>query len=315
MKDPIPFGKYLLADRIDVGGMAEVFVASGPDGRPVAVKRLLPGYADNREIVTMFLDEARIAVQLDHASIVQVHDLGRVGESYYIAMEYVPGTDLFELQVRLREGGRLIPVPLAAYVASRICAALEHAHRRRDAEGRALGIVHRDVSPQNVLLSFEGEVKLIDFGIARAAHRVRPGEERVLRGKLGYMSPEMARGLPVDRRSDVFAAGTVLHEMLTGERLFAGGPELAVLEKVRNADVPPPSRRNPAVSPRLEKAVLRALAREVEDRTPWASDLASDLAAEADPAGQRTLAALLGELFPEERRRESERLALARQRR
>jgi serine/threonine-protein kinase len=304
MKDPIPFGKYLLAERIDVGGMAEVFLARGQDGRPVAVKRLLPGYADDREIVTMFLDEARIAVQLDHPSIVQVRDLGRVGESYYIAMEYVAGTDLFELQARLRERGRRLPIPLAAHVAVRICAALDHAHRRRDAAGRSLGVVHRDVSPQNVLLSFEGEVKLIDFGIARAAHRARPGEERVLRGKLGYMSPEMARGLPVDRRSDVFAAGTVLHEMLTGERLFTGGPELAVLERVRNAEVPPPSLRNPAVPARLEKAVMRALAREVEDRTPWASDLARDLAADADPGGQQALAELLAELFPEERRRE-----------
>jgi len=311
MKDPIPFGKYLLAERIDVGGMAEVFVARGPDGRPVAVKRLLPGYADDREIVTMFLDEARIAVQLDHASIVRVHDLGRVNESYYIAMEYVPGTDLFELQARLRERGRRLPVPLSAHVAVRICAALDHAHRQRDAQGRSLGVVHRDVSPQNVLLSFEGEVKLIDFGIARAAHRVRPGEDRVLRGKLGYMSPEMSRGLPVDRRSDVFAAATVLHEMLTGERLFTGGPELAVLEKVRNAEVPPPSQRNPAVSPRLERAVMRALAREVEDRTPWASDLARDLAADADPGGQQALAELLAEFFPEERRREAERVARA----
>jgi eukaryotic-like serine/threonine-protein kinase len=311
MKDPIPFGKYLLAERIDVGGMAEVFVARGPGGERVAVKRLLPGYADDRDVVTMFLDEARIAVQLDHASIVQVHELGRVGEGYYIAMEYVPGTDLFELQARLRERGRRLPVPLAAHVGVRICAALDHAHRRRDTRGLPLGIVHRDVSPQNVLLSFEGEVKLIDFGIARAAHRVRPGEERVLRGKLGYMSPEMARGLPLDRRSDVFAAGTVLHEMLTGERLFGGGPDLAVLDKVRNAEVPPPSRLNPAVPPRLEKAVLRALAREVEERTPWASDLARDLAADADPGGQGTLAALIAELFPYERRREAERLARA----
>jgi eukaryotic-like serine/threonine-protein kinase len=312
MKDPIHFGKYLLAERIDVGGMAEVFLALGPGERPVAVKRLLPGYADDREIVTMFLDEARIAVQLDHPSIVRVHELGRVGESYYIAMEYVPGTDLYELLARLGARGQRLPVPLAAHVAMRICAALDHAHRQRDAEGRPLGVVHRDVSPQNVLLSFDGEVKLIDFGIARAAHRARPGEERVLRGKLGYMSPEMARGLPVDRRSDVFAAATVLHEMLTGERLFAGGPELAVLQRVRNAEVPPPSRWNPALPAALEQAVMRALAREVEDRTPWASELARDLEVVAHPAGRLALAGLVAELFPDERRRAAERLERAR---
>ncbi len=306
MKDPIPFGKYLLLERIDVGGMAEVLAARDAMGRLVAVKRLLPTLADDPELVTMFLDEARIGVQLDHPSIVRVHDLGRVDGSYYMAMEYVGGTDLHALLSRLRQRERRLQVPLAVFIAVRICAALDHAHRRRGADGRVLQVVHRDVSPRNMLLSFEGEVKLIDFGIAKAATRRRPGEERVLRGKIGYMSPERARCLPADRRADVFAAGTLLHEMLTGERLFTGRSELAVLEKVRQAQVPPPSTLNPQVSRRLDRAVLRALAREVEDRTPWAADLARDIGPEADPAGPPRLAALLAELFPEERRKVGE---------
>ncbi len=311
MKEPIPFGSHLLLERVDVGGMAEVFAARDGRGRLVAVKRLLPTLCDDRELVTMFLDEARIGAQLDHRAIAKVHELGRVGESYYMALEYVAGADLGALFERLRARGGRLPVPLAAHVATRICAALDHAHRRRGADGRPLGVVHRDVSPGNVLLSFEGEVKLIDFGIAQRAARRRPGEERILRGKLGYMSPEQARGLPVDRRSDVFAAGVLLHEMLTGRRLFTGDSELAVLEKVRSAAVEPPSRSNPAVPTRLDHAVLRALAREPGDRTPWASELARDLAPEADPAGPRSLAALLAELFAEEREREARRAAAA----
>jgi serine/threonine protein kinase len=311
MKDPIPFGKYLLLERIDVGGMAEVLAARDGRGGLVAVKRLLPTLADDRELVTMFLDEARIGVQLDHPSIVRVHDLGKIDGSYYMAMEYVGGTDLHALLSRLRQRGRRLPVPLAVFVAVRICSALDHAHRRRGADGRDLQVVHRDVSPRNVLLSLEGEVKLIDFGIAKAATRQRPGEERVLRGKLGYMSPEQARCLPADRRSDVFAVGTLLHEMVTGERLFTGRSELAVLEKVRHAEVPLPSAVNPEVPRRLDRAVLRALAREVEDRTPWAADLAREIAPDSDPAGPRNLAALLAELFPDERRRVGELAARA----
>jgi serine/threonine-protein kinase len=306
MKDPIPFGKYVLLERIDVGGMAEVFAARDAAGRFVAVKRLLPTLADDLDLVTMFLDEARIGVQLDHPSIAQVYDLGKIAGSYYMAMEYVGGADLHALLDRLRRRGRRLPVSLAAYAAARICSALEHAHRRRGADGQGLHVVHRDVSPRNVLLSFEGEVKLIDFGIAQASTRRRPAEEGILRGKLGYMSPEQARGLPVDCRSDVFAAGTLLHEMLTGERLFTGRSELAILEKVRNAEVQPPSRSNPEVSHRLDQAVLRALARDVEDRTPRAGDVAREIAPEADPAGPLRVAQLLGELFPEERRKVEE---------
>jgi serine/threonine-protein kinase len=280
MHEPIVLGKYLLLDRIAIGGMAEVFAATprdGPPGRLVAVKRILPTLAEDGEFLTMFLDEARIAVQLHHPGIVAIHELGQHGDAYFIAMDYVPGTTLRGLLARLRAAGERLPIPLAAAVAWRVADALDYAHRKHDALGLPLHVVHRDVSPANVLLGFDGSVRLIDFGIAQAAFRTRR-EEEVLRGKFGYMSPEQVRGAPVDRRADVFALGAVLHEMLTGAKLFTGPSELAVLEQVRAAEVPPPSAANPAVPPVLDALVLRALAPDPEKRTPWASELRDTLA-------------------------------------
>src|SRR5512138_851930 len=258
MRDPIPFGGFLLVDRVAIGGMAEVFAAvrrGDPPGRYYAVKRILPTLAEDRELVRMFLDEARLVVQLEHPGIVPVHELGKQEAGYYIAMDYVAGRDLRALVDRARQAG-----------------ALDHAHRRRDASGAELRVVHRDVSPANVLVGFDGAVRIIDFGIAQAAFRAGP-HRAVLRGKFAYMSPEMVRGLPVDRRSDVFSLGVVLHELLTGERVFTGPTELAVMERVRAADVRPPSARNPAVTPTLDAVVLRALARDPERRYGWASEL------------------------------------------
>src|SRR5919199_2395251 len=210
MHEPVPFGRYLLLDRVDVGGMAEVFLARVTSGEGagslVALKRLLPTLADDLELVAMFLDEARIAVQLDHPSIARVEDLGREGGSYYIAMEYVPGKDLAALLALLSRRGEHMPVPLAAHVALRVLEGLDHAHRRRGADGAELGIVHRDVSPRNVLLSFSGDVKLIDFGLARAAGLGARDADGMLRGRAAYMSPEAARGRSVDRRADIFSA-------------------------------------------------------------------------------------------------------------
>src|SRR5512138_1979514 len=256
MRDPIPFGGFLLVDRVAIGGMAEVFAAvrrGDPPGRYYAVKRILPTLAEDRELVRMFLDEARLVVQLEHPGIVPVHELGKQEAGYYIAMDYVAGRDLRALVDRARQAGERLPVALCAHVVE-------------------LRVVHRDVSPANVLVGFDGSVRIIDFGIAQAAIRTGP-HRAVLRGKFAYMSPEMVRGLPVDRRSDVFSLGVVLHEMLTGERLFAGPNELAVMERVRAADVRPPSARNPAVTPTLDAVVLRALARDPEQRFGWASEL------------------------------------------
>jgi hypothetical protein len=275
MAKPISFGRYLLLERLAVGGMAEVYLATardGAEGALFAVKRILPTLAEDREFVGMFLDEARIVAHLEHPAIAPIHELGRVKDSYFIAFDYVPGQDLRALIKRQRRAGERMPVAVAAYIAHRLADALDWAHRARDAEGRDLQVVHCDVSPANILLAWDGTVRLIDFGIAQAAFRAHR-ERRLLRGKLGYMTPEGVRGLPVDRRADVFALGTVLWEMLAGEKLFTGPSELALLERVRSAEVPPPSSRNPAVLPGLDAVVLRALAREPEDRFQWASDL------------------------------------------
>ncbi len=314
MEKPIPFGRYLLLERVAVGGMAEVFLAVPREGaaRPLAVKRMLPTLAEDRELVTLFLDEARIAVQLSHPGIVPVHDLGRHGDAYFIAMEYVPGVTLRALLDRLRAGGARLAPTLAAYVAARTADALDAAHRTRDAAGAPLHLVHRDVSPANLLLGLDGTVRLIDFGIAQAATRGRRADP-VLRGKFAYMSPEQVRGLPLDRRSDVFALGAVLHEMLTGRRLFTGASELAVMEKVRSAEVRPPSEVCPAVPPGLDAVVLRALAREPEARHAWASELRDALGPwlrAGVPAGEpRALARLVALRFPEVVRAEAARAA------
>ena len=278
---PAKFGKYLLLERVNVGGMAEVFKAKafGAAGfeRILAIKRILPNLVEDDEFVKMFIDEARIAVQLTHANIVQIFELGRHGDHYYIAMEYLASRDLRGILDRMRANGQLMPIPQAAFITAKACEGLDYAHKRRDADGVPMNIIHRDVSPQNILIGFEGEVKVIDFGIAKAANRASKTQAGVLKGKFGYMSPEQVRGLPIDRRSDIFAVGVLLYEMLTGERLFIGESDFSTLERVRNAEVTPPTSFNKKITPQLEKIVLKALAREVEDRYQWAADLAEEL--------------------------------------
>jgi len=308
MKDPIPFGPYLLLERVDIGGMAEVFRARAPDGKVCAVKRLLPGVSEDPDLARMFLEEARLTAQLDHPGIVAVRDAGRIGERYFMAMDYVAGAHLAAVLRLQRRGTPRISVALASWVCRQVALALEHAHSRCDGEGRHLGIVHRDVSPQNVLLAFSGAVKLIDFGIARTGDR--PGEDGLLRGKVSYMSPEHACGRPVGPGSDVFALGAVLHEMLAGTKLFRGDSDLVVLDRIRNAAVEPPSARNPNVPEALDRVVLRALARDPADRFPSAASLADALAPWTDPESPRALARLLQESFPEEWERERRRSAV-----
>lgn len=277
MSRPIPFGKYLLLERVGTGGMAEVYkakVAGTPGlGSPVAIKRILATFASDPEFVRRFVEEARVAQRLEHPNIVPIFELGRVGQSLFLAMEYVYGKDLRAVFERTRQRGEPVPLPLACHVLMKACEGLHHAHETRDAEGRPLGLVHRDVSPQNILASRAGEVKLIDFGIARAANRTGHGNEARMEGKFGYMSPEQVRGLPLDQRSDVFSAGIVLYELLTGERLFVGTTEFSTLEKVRNVDIQPPSEVAPRVPAELSAIVMRALARNPADRYPTAMDL------------------------------------------
>ncbi|GEN09354.1 Serine/threonine protein kinase [Myxococcus fulvus] len=316
MKKPTLFGKYLLLERINVGGMAEVFIAKafGVEGfeRILAIKKILPTMAEDEEFITMFIDEARISVQLNHANIVHIHELGKHDDAYFIAMEYVAGRDVRTILERYRRRKEIMPTAQAVFVASKLCDGLDYAHRKKDARGQDLHIIHRDVSPQNVLISYEGEVKVIDFGIAKAANRSQKTQAGILKGKFGYMSPEQVRGMPIDRRSDIFAVGVLLYEMLTGEKLFVGESDFSTLEKVRNADVPLPREFNPNIPPGLEKVVLKALAREPEERYQWGSDLAEDLmrfllAGDAIYSSKH-LSSYMKEAFAEDMLREAEKM-------
>ena len=316
MRKPTIFGKYLLLERVNVGGMAEVFIAKafGVEGfeRILAIKKILPTMAEDEEFITMFIDEARISVQLNHANVVHIHELGKHDEAFFIAMEYVSGRDLRTMLERYRRRKEIMPTAQAVYVGSKICEGLDYAHRKKDARGQDLSIIHRDVSPQNILCSYEGEVKIIDFGIAKAANRSQKTQAGILKGKFGYMSPEQVRGLPIDRRSDIFALGVILYEMLTGEKLFVGESDFSTLEKVRNAEVPTPRQFNPNIPAGLEKVLMKSLAREAEDRYQWASDLQEDLmrfllAGDAIYSAKH-LASFMKEAFAEDLFREDEKM-------
>lgn len=289
----ILYGDYYLTRKIATGGMAELFralkVGAAGFEKLLVVKRLLPHLAADRELREMFLDEARLASQLNHANIAQVYDLGQAEAAdpgrpqteitYFIAMEYVFGKSLAEVIRRGQEMGRPLSVQNAVRIVSNAAAALDYAHEKAGPSGQPLGLVHRDVSPQNILISYEGEVKLVDFGIAKAlssSTTTRPG---TLKGKFSYMAPEQAKGEPVDRRTDVYALGIVMWESLTGKRLFAGDSEAVILGKVIAPVVPPPSGENPDVPPELEEVCLKALAPDPDERFASAAEMCSALEA------------------------------------
>ena len=269
----LAFGKYLLIEQLKTGGMAEIWRALDPDrpGRFVVVKRLLSQMADDPEMVSMFINEARVAVQLVHPGIAQIFDLGLVGEDYYIALEHIAGADLLAIR------STPLPLGLAAYVGTRLCSALDYAHRKTDAAGRPLGIVHRDVTPDNCLVTFDGEVKLIDFGVAKLVASSVKTRVGTLKGKFSYMSPEQIHGMPVDRRSDIFSLAVVLYELLTGQRLFDNPGNIATLQAVCYAPIERPTHVNMEIPPELERIVLKGLKRERESRYAWASEMGADL--------------------------------------
>lgn len=312
LPQPVPFGKYYLLHQVNTGGMAQVFMAKafGVEGfeRLVAVKRILPQIAADQQFIRMFVDEAKLAGQLHHANIAQIFDLGRVGDDYYIALEYVSGRDLKQIWERVGALDAHIPIELACFIASQVCAGLDYAHNKRDPMGTPLEIVHRDVSPQNVLVSYEGEVKLIDFGVAKAANSTSDTRVGLLKGKLSYMSPEQVRGMALDRRSDTFAAGIVLYELLTGERLFMGESDFDTLEKVRKVEVAPPSLFNPGIPPALEEIVLKALHKHPNHRYQSGHEMLLDLQrfmfSQGNPCTARDLAAFMENIFVEEVARE-----------
>jgi len=281
---PIQFGKYQLVERLGQGGMAEVWRAKivGPAGfeRTVVVKRILPHRVDDAAHLQMFEREARLSARLNHSNVVQVFELGRVEDEYFLAMEYVEGHNLADILRRHGERGELPAPGFGAYATREVARALAYAHGLTDDNGQPLRVVHRDVSPSNVMLAVDGAVKLLDFGIAKALDD--PGEQSQtrtgeLKGKFGYMSPELLEGHAVDHRVDLWATGVMLHELLTGRRLFKGVTEVMTIDLVRAGVVPPPSSVNRAVPPELDRICLRALSKRIEDRYQRAEELAHDL--------------------------------------
>lgn len=257
--------------------MAEVYRAKVRGSEELlAIKCMRSQLAKENRFVEMFIREGKLAVLLAHETIVRTFEVGRIDGRYFIAMEYIGGKDLTQILRRCQETRQRIPVPHACYIAARMAAGLHYAHTRADDEGRPLNIVNRDVSPSNVRVSYDGEVKLLDFGIAQAMLKFT-SEIGVLKGKFSYMSPEQIRGMPVDARTDVFSTGIILHEMLTTEKLFRGDTEFALMERVREADVLPPSKLNRRVPEALDRIVLKALARELSDRYSSAQELADEL--------------------------------------
>lgn len=290
-KLPRPYGKYELLEHLGTGGMAEVYKARLPGiqgfEKIVVIKRILPGLASRGRVNAMFVEEARLAARVQHRNVVQVFDLGQVGEELYMAMEYVEGTDLSRL-LRSSVSRKLrIPVWLSVHMISEVLAGLSYAHQLRDEKGRSLEIVHRDVSPSNVFLSYQGDVKLGDFGVARSRlsqDATRAGE---LKGKVAYMAPEQLNGLSLDGRADVFAAGVVLWECLAQRRLFGGRPEFKTMAMIATAEREPPSKYAADVPPEVDRVVLDALEIDRERRIPSAAEFIARLASLPPPLSQR----------------------------
>ncbi len=316
--EPRQFGKYFLIDKLAMGGMAEIYKAKtyGVDGfeKVLVVKKILAHCAADRDFITMLTDEAKLSVLLSHANIVQVYDLGKVGEDYFIAMEYIHGINLRDIMYSCREAQRNVPPEIAVYIVSEICKGLDYAHRKGDANGNELKIVHRDISPQNILLSYEGEVKIVDFGIAKAAMNISHTMAGILKGKIAYMSPEQAMGKTVDQRTDIFSTGILLYEALVGSKLYTGESQFEVLKKIRTTTITADNLPD-AIPQALRPILAKALAYEVEDRYQTAADFQIDLTkylystyADFSP---RKLAAFIKEVFREDIMRERESKARA----
>jgi serine/threonine protein kinase len=276
------FGPYYLEKLIAIGGMAEIYLARtrGLAGfeKQLVLKVIQPEFAGNDQFVQMLVDEAKVSVGLNHPNIAQTFDLGKISNSYFISMEYVDGADFFQILKGLSDMEVDIPIDAAVYVVHEALCGLDYAHNKHDATGKALQIIHRDISPQNILLSRHGEVKIVDFGIAKAAnlsHKTRAG---VIKGKLVYMSPEQAWGDKVDHRTDIFSAGIVLYEALTMGSLYLEKNPAKLLERVRRAAIDPPSRRRPEIPGELDVLVMKALAPRPADRYESANEFAEVLA-------------------------------------
>jgi serine/threonine protein kinase len=273
--------RYRVLKRLAQGGMAEVFVAesAGIEGfkKQVAIKRVLPTLSEKKQFIAMFLDEARLSAQLSHSNVVSVFDIGVGDNTYFIVMEYVDGADLKQILEYQRGLPFHMPVEVAAFIATKICQGLSYAHELSAPDGRPLNIVHRDITPANILITRHGEVKIVDFGLAKASSQLADSDAGVIKGKFGYLAPETVQGQPVDHRVDVFSVGIILWEMLAGRRLFLGETDYDTVMQVQAAEVPPLADINPAVPPDLEAVVRGGLARDPEERYQTARDFGRDL--------------------------------------
>jgi serine/threonine protein kinase len=275
------FGEYKILKKIASGGMAEVFLAKriGMKGfeKLLAIKRILPQFSENEEFIAMFIDEAKLAAKLTHRNIVQIYDFGSQQGSYYIAMEYIFGKDLRSILKKSKEKGERLPLAQCAYIITEAAKGLEYAHTLKDHFGNPLQIIHRDISPQNILISYEGEVMLADFGIAKAASKSTETRAGVLKGKILYMSPEQAWGKPIDRRTDLYSLGVVLYEMVTQRKIFDADSEFSMLEKVRNAVVEFPPNVFENIPNNFLQVVQKALDKNPDHRYQSAHDMRVDL--------------------------------------
>ncbi|MBQ1926497.1 MAG: serine/threonine protein kinase [Proteobacteria bacterium] len=261
--------------------MAEVYRAkllNAPEfERFFAIKRILPNLAADKEFVTMFINEAKVAVDLEHPNVCQIYELGRLGESHYIAMEYIPGRDVTAIQNYYRKQKKIMSVSQACFIMAQAAQGLDYAHRAVDANGQPLGLVHRDVSPQNLIVTYDGVVKLIDFGVSKASRKTAHTRNGVVKGKFSYMSPEQAMDGNIDHRSDIFALGVLFWELLTGRRLFQSESEFAIIEKITECNIEKPSKLNKMVPEAVDRICMKALEKDVNQRYAWASDMVVDL--------------------------------------
>lgn len=273
--------RYRVVEKLESGGMAEVFRAEseGLQGfkKQVAIKRVLPHLSEKKRFIAMFLDEARLSAQLTHSNCVQVFDIGVGDNAYFIVMEFVDGANLKTIAETIKRQGRDFPVAAAAFIGSEICKGLSYAHEMRDSNGQEMAIVHRDMSPPNVLITKHGEIKIVDFGLAKASSQLEKSEPGIIKGKFSYLSPEAAQGQEVDARTDIYAVGIILWELLTSQRLFLGETDFQTVKRVQAGVIPPPSQFNQRVPPELERIILRSLAKDIGARYQTAKELGQDL--------------------------------------
>jgi serine/threonine protein kinase len=303
------FSNYTLIRKIADGGMGSVYEAilHGPEGfrKVVAIKTILEKYSANPEFIQNFIGEAKLVADLVHQNIGQIYQLGKFGNQYYMAMEYIKGVNLQEFISRHQELGRQVPLEIGVFMISRVCRGLEYAHKKRDKDGRLLGVVHRDISPKNLMISSEGEVKITDFGIAKARNLMLDREGEVVLGKYAYMSPEQFQYLPTDRRSDIYSLAIVLFELLTGASALSFRSQRGAIPGQRlNLEIPPPRTINPEIPEELERIMLKGLERDLAKRYQRAGEMAYDLEYHMYHKGYgptiKTLEEYMSTLFPDQ---------------